>query len=296
MREPSLSSESNPLNNSSVSSSQASVPSVFQNFRCYRAVLSARFRMLLQYRVAALAGLGTQIFFGLIRIMILGAFYEASRTGTQEPMSWNDVVTYVWLGQATLMILPTWQDGEVRNMITSGSVVYELVKPIDLYSLWFARSVASRIAPMLLRAIPMIAIAALFFGFSPPASAAAGIAWLASTASAVLLSSALSTLMLVAVLWTVNGRGINDFVYPCVWMLSGIVLPLPLYPEWMQTVINILPFRGLMDIPFRVYLGHIPMSECTAAIGSQLLWTAVLIALGRGLMSLGKRRMVIQGG
>src|SRR5207245_1307397 len=99
---------------------------------------------------------------------------------------------------------------------------YELVKPIDLYSLWFARSMAGRIAPMLLRAIPMIAIAALLFGFSPPASAAAGIAWLASTASAVLLSSALSTLLLITVLWTVNGRGISDFMFPCVWMFSGI--------------------------------------------------------------------------
>ena len=35
--------------------------------RPYWAVLSARFRMLLQYRAAALAGLGTQVFWGLIR-------------------------------------------------------------------------------------------------------------------------------------------------------------------------------------------------------------------------------------
>jgi len=42
----------------------------------YMAVLSARCRMLLQYRAAAVAGFGCQLFWGLIRMMIFQAFYE----------------------------------------------------------------------------------------------------------------------------------------------------------------------------------------------------------------------------
>ena len=38
--------------------------------RPYLAIVSARFRMLLQYRAAAIAGLWTQVFFGLVLIMI----------------------------------------------------------------------------------------------------------------------------------------------------------------------------------------------------------------------------------
>ena len=41
-------------------------------------VVSARFRVLLQYRAAAIAGLGTQIFFGLVLVMIYEAFYRSS--------------------------------------------------------------------------------------------------------------------------------------------------------------------------------------------------------------------------
>ena len=36
----------------------------------YAAVFAARFRVLLQYRAAALAGLGTQVFWGLVRVAI----------------------------------------------------------------------------------------------------------------------------------------------------------------------------------------------------------------------------------
>ena len=65
----------------------------------YRAILSARFRMLLQYRAAALAGLWTQIFFGLVLLMIYEAFYRS--TMLRQPMTFAEIVTYVWLGQAS---------------------------------------------------------------------------------------------------------------------------------------------------------------------------------------------------
>jgi len=44
----------------------------------YAAVVGMRFRMLLQYRAAALAGLWTQLVFGLVLIMIYEAFYRSS--------------------------------------------------------------------------------------------------------------------------------------------------------------------------------------------------------------------------
>ena len=61
--------------------------------KAYLTVLGARFKSLLQYREAALAGFGTQAFWGFIRTMIFSAFY-ASSTQTQ-PMSYHQIVSYV---------------------------------------------------------------------------------------------------------------------------------------------------------------------------------------------------------
>ena len=66
----------------------------------YLAILSARFRMLLQYRAAALAGVATQVFWGLIRIMIFEGFYRS--TTQVQPMTLAQTVSYLWLGQAML--------------------------------------------------------------------------------------------------------------------------------------------------------------------------------------------------
>ena len=72
--------------------------------RGYAAIVSARFRTLLQYRAAAVAGFGTQLVFGLIHAMVLGAFYAVSTR--PQPMTYTEVVAYVWLGQAMLGMLP----------------------------------------------------------------------------------------------------------------------------------------------------------------------------------------------
>ena len=111
----------------------------------YWAIFSGRLRMLLQYRTAALAGLGTQVFWGLIRVMAFEAFYRSS--DAPVPLSVDQTADYIWLSQAFLMLLPIRLDSEIRAMVRSGSVAYELVRPLHLYSLWYARTVASCLLP-----------------------------------------------------------------------------------------------------------------------------------------------------
>ena len=106
----------------------------------YRAIVSARFRTLLQYRAAALAGLGTQLFWGLIRVMIMEAFYLSSNSS--QPMGIEDVITYIWLGQAFLGLQPWNMDPDLKTFIRSGGVSYELLRPLDLYANWYSRAIA----------------------------------------------------------------------------------------------------------------------------------------------------------
>lgn len=259
----------------------------------YTAMLSARCRTLLQYRAAAVAGFGTQLFWGIIRMMIFAGFYAAGPAAA--PMSQRDVVAYIWLGQAFFAMFPLRSDSELAELILRGNVVYELLRPVDLYGFWYARSLASRIAPTLMRSVPMLAIAsAAGWLFWPgPGSLAACIV---SLAAAVLMSAALSMLMTVTLAWTVSARGINSIVMSVAYFLSGMVIPLPFFPDRIQPLLRALPFRGLIDTPFRLFTGHIPASELPAVLAHQVLWTAALVLLGRWLLGRARRRLVIQGG
>ena len=260
----------------------------------YWAVFSARFRTLLQYRGAALAGLVTQVFWGFIKIMVLAAFYQSAAAA--QPMTLPEVVTYIWLGQATLLIAMLGVDRDIQAMIDTGAVAYELLRPLDLYNLWYARAVALRTAPVLLRAVPMFVLAGLFFGMSAPPSLACAAMWVLATIGSVLLASSISTLTTITLLWTVSGKGVTYILPAAVFAFSGMIIPLPLWPAWMQPLFSFLPFRGMADTPFRLYLGHIPPGAGWYAVAHQALWTVVFVVAGRWLLARGMRRVVVQGG
>jgi ABC-2 type transport system permease protein len=267
----------------------------------YWAVVSARFRMMLQYRGAALGGLGTQAYFGMVRIMILEGFYRSSQI--TPSLGFAEAVGYIWLGQAAFTMQPYNIDRQVRSMVASGAVAYELVRPLDLYAFWYCRAIAWRSAPMVLRLAPMLVFAALLlplvlpeWALRPPASAAAGVGWVLTMVGALAVSGAVTTLMTITLLWTMSGEGLAILVAAIVAPLSGMIIPLPLFPDWAQTLLRALPFAGLMDLPARVYTGHIPATAIGWVLLHQLFWTAALMALGRWLLHRAVRRLVVQGG
>jgi ABC-2 type transport system permease protein len=267
----------------------------------YLAVISARFRTLLQYRGAALAGVGAQVLFGLVRLMVLEGFY---RSAAAQPFTFAEAVGYVWLGQFTFTMLPYNLDREVRALVESGTVAYELVRPVDLYFFWYARTLAWRSAPMILRSGPMVLLAALLlpalglgdWALRLPPSVPAALMWAASMVGALAVSSAISTLMSVSLLWTVSGEGIVGLISSLSMLLSGMVIPLPLFPEWAQPILRAFPAAAIMDLPARIYTGHIPAAAAGWVLLHQLIWTVVLVLLGRALLARVARRMVIQGG
>jgi ABC-2 type transport system permease protein len=271
-------------------------------FHPYLAVISARFRMLLQYRAAAMAGLWTQTFFGLVLLGIYDAFYRS--TTSPQPIAFAELASYIWLGQALLAMLPWNVEPELRATVRSGAVVYELCRPVDLYSFWFMRALAWRTAPTILRAAPMCVIAAVglpLVGLADwrlraPASLASAGAFAAVLAGMLLLGCALTTLLNISLLWTIGGEGAVILMTALVTFFSGMLVPLPLFPEWAQPIVQRLPFAGLVDLPFRVFTGHIAPAGAVTVLERQLLWTAVIVLFGRWLLSRAMRRIVVQGG
>jgi ABC-2 type transport system permease protein len=269
--------------------------------RPYVAVLRARFYLLLQYRAAAFAGFLTQCWWGAIKIMVLTAFF---RGVASTPMTLRQTIDYVWLGQAFLTLLPWSADPEIALMVRTGNVAYERLRPLDTYAFWFSRAVARRTARPLLRAIPMVLTAAVLlpligmeeWALSPAANWEAGVLFAVSMVLLVCLSSAIATLMDILTVVTLSERGVNALGAPIIIVFSGSLIPLPLLPEWMQPFMHLQPFAGLLDIPFRIYSGHLAGMEAALGLANQLVWSLVMVALGQLLMSRAMTRLQVQGG
>ena len=106
-----------------------------------------------------------------------------------------------------------------------------MVRPVDLYGLWYSRAIANAVGPTLLRAVPLFLVAGSFLGLGAPASPAAAVAWAVALLGSTLLSCAIATLMSISLLWTIAGEGAAQFVPAVMCFLSGMVIPLPFFPD-----------------------------------------------------------------
>lgn len=270
--------------------------------RPYAAAFRARFLLLLQYRVAALAGFATQCWWGAIKIMVFAAFYETAVVAA--PISLPNVITYVWLGQAFLALLPWVADPEVAMLIRTGGVGYDRLRPLDTYGYWYARTLGWIVARALPRAILMLIAAGIVlplvgleaWSWRPPSGVEAMVLFVPAFALMIMLAVAVLMLANVVVAASLNERGVNAVLMPLVVVFSGSLVPLDFFPDAMRAFLHLQPLAGLVDIPFRIYFADLRGGAALKGLALQAGWALVLIVLGRAAMARMMRRLEMQGG
>jgi ABC-2 type transport system permease protein len=264
----------------------------------YISFFKLKFAVGLQYKAAAIAGLATQIFFGLVFIMVYMAFYNSGEANVD--ISLSEIIQYQWLSQAFLALIWIWhKDNEILSMIKNGNVAYELCRPQNLYWMWYIRILASKLSAVLLRCIPLLIIAFLLphpYNLILPESFTALMFFIITLALATLLVTALVTLMYLLIFYSVDSRGIMGMYCGIAEILSGQVIAIPLFPVFLRNIAIVLPFAYISDFSFRIYSGNIAGTQIIQGLTIQIIWLFIILFLGLILSNRLLKRVSVQGG
>ena len=262
--------------------------------KSYLTVFRLRLKMELQYRGAMIGGIVCQVFFGLILI----ALYRAMYASKPQVMPFEQVATYVWLQQAFFRMLLA-SDPDLQDKIRTGAVAYDLCRPVSLYGFYFTRILAQKLTGSLMRALPMLAFAAVLpegWRISAPASLSGLLSALAALGLGLLCVSALENITMGFTMRTLDSRGVQAMLNLLMMILSGNVLPLTLYPDSWQRIITLLPYAQLLDAPIRLYTGVSAPQAASGVFALQAGWTLTLVFLGIWLWRRNQRHLIVQGG
>ena len=231
----------------------------------------------LQYRAAALAGIATQVVWGLLEVLLYRAFYMTAPE--LLPMDMQALSNYIWMQQALfgLWNVYAWEQ-ELFQAVQTGTVAYELVRPTDLYAMLVGILMP---APFGLR----MNIPAGVFGL-----------FLVSTGLTLWLCVAFGMLCYGLTFYVVDPKGIIALVPAVCEFLSGDLLPLPFFPEKLRKFAELSPFGSLQNVPLRIFGGDIVGEKIGYFILLQLFWCIVITVLGYGMLHRGLRRLCIAGG
>jgi len=150
----------------------------FPALRIFWELTKRSFKRELTYRAAAMAGLATNFFFGIIRAAILVALYD-TRLSVAE-ISLQGAVTYAALTQAIIAYQSFFGWTKIMDTIYTGDVSSDLLKPIGYFRLWLAKDLGRAGVNIFLRGITLMLGYTLIFDMTKPRG---GWQWLALGAS-----------------------------------------------------------------------------------------------------------------
>jgi ABC-2 type transport system permease protein len=268
--------------------------SLLPSARLFLEVARRAFRRQLAYRGAALAGLVTNLFFGLLRLSVLLALF-GSRENAQG-FSVADAITYTGLAQALLAVLSIFGWYDLMNTVQRGEISSDLLRPMDYFAFWLAQDAGRAVAQVLLRGIPILAFYAIFFRLELPQGFLHWLAVISSLLLAWLTGFAFRFLVNLTAFWSPDARGIGRFAFTTMMFATGFLMPLRFFPDWLQTALALTPFPSMLNTVVELWLGVVTGTDALNAILVQLLWCVTLVVAARVMLARGSRRLVILGG
>ncbi len=262
--------------------------------RLFWEILKRSFQRHLTYRAAAIAGLVTNFFFGILRVSVLLAIL-GSQTSI-EGYGRADLFTYMALTQMMIAYLSLFGWYDLMNAVYTGEVANDLLKPIGFFSFWLAQDGGRAAVAFVLRGVTIMALYSLFFEMAHPGDVGHWAAVCLALVLAWLVSFTFRFLLNLAAFWTPNARGIGRFGYTIAGFFSGFLMPLAFFPAWVQTLAALTPFPAMLNVVVEVYLGHLTGQALAQALLWQTAWAVGLYVTGQMVLRSAVKRLVILGG
>jgi ABC-2 type transport system permease protein len=263
----------------------------------YVAVATRTFRRYSTYRSATLAGIFTNSVFGIIYSYAYLALWGANPdAGGYDKV---DAVTFVWLGQAMLMTVAVWSGGTTTDLmerIRTGDVAIDLYRPVGLIGWYLAGDLGRAAYHLVTRGLAPMLVGLALFDLTLPPGPGNAVGFLVSIPLAVTLSFTLRFLVACSAFWLLDANGFRILADAFAIFFSGMTLPLVLFPGWLGTVAEALPWSGFMQVPADLWLGRHEGLAILGYLGFQVGWIAVLLMACSLVLRAATRKVVVQGG
>lgn len=221
-----------------------------------------------------------------------------SQSASSFPVNRTQVVTYGVVSVILSEILQWW-DGPhfyIEAQIRRGNITSDLIRPVyfpfQLFSRWLGQSVAILFTVEL----PVTILAFLLLPVAGPASVTTGLLFMISFFFSYLILFSLNFLVGLIAFRTMSLAGINHAYHSLIMLLSGMWIPLWLYPRWLRSIAMALPFEQIFFTPLSIYIGQIHGSNLQTALFHQAGWAMVLILAVTVAWRTVYRYLTVQGG
>jgi ABC-2 type transport system permease protein len=235
---------------------------------------------------------GRALFFAIILGVFSALWRAVAEAGMPIASEPEQLVWYLAATEWIFLSAPQLHP-EIQEEVRRGELAYKLPRPVSYVGALFAQCLGT----LAVRA-PVMAVAAgtcafLFTGRLPEPAALACVIPLGLLAAALL--SALYLTMGLLSFWLTDVTPVYWVSQKLLFVLGGLMLPLELYPTWLQRAAGFTPFPALLGGPASFLLAA-PPGRVEELVSRLLLWS-LLVGFGASwLFRRAMRGLQIDGG
>jgi ABC-2 type transport system permease protein len=168
---------------------------------------------------------------------------------------------------------PFWE-WRIREGMLSGQLLRP-IHPLNYDIGWFA---GSKVVVVLLW-LPIAVGLTIAFEPDLHPSALEICVFLVAIWGAYLIRTMFMSVLGMLCFWTTRGAAVFDLYMTTELLLSGRLVPLPLMPEWVETVAAFLPFQWAFFFPIDSLVGDRSTAWLLGGLAMQALWIGIGLAL-----------------
>lgn len=208
----------------------------------------------------------------------------------------GDIITYYLVVGIAWYVIGGRINGQVARAIKDGTLAQHLLKPYAALSYYILQEQTWKMVSLAL-ALPVYVV--LFVVFRHDVRLAETPLRVGLTILATGLSATLFIIIEVSIgmlaFWTTNTRNLFEVYDILLYLASGELVPLALFPSWLHTALTALPFRYTFSFPIEVFLGKLDDVDVAIGFAWQIAWLIVLLGSARILWARGLRRYSATG-
>ena len=232
-------------------------------------------------------------------IMIATAFFWKALFKNAESMggvSVDTMLTYTVISSMISVVLITNVEWRITESVQTGAIAIDLMRPVNIFGVFFAENLGSVTALFFQNLLPIFIIGSLFTKLPAPRSALELMLFLISLVLAFFINWYLSVIFGMFSFKVIEMSALIQVKKHLVRLLSGSMIPLWFFPNWLRGVLEILPFPYIYQLPLSIYVGQYTSESLVRGLIIQILWVMALFLIETRLEKQAIKHVMVQGG
>ena len=208
----------------------------------------------------------------------------------------DSMLVYTVISTMMSVLFMTGVEQRVMDSVKKGTVATDMLKPVRLFGMYFFEDLGNITALIFQNMLPIFLIGSFCIALPKTTTMGDFLLFLPSMIMAFAINWLLAACFSMWSFTAINMGPMLQVKKHVIRLLSGSIIPMWFFPGWLASVLNVLPFVYIYQLPLDIYIGKCDLEDVLPRMGIQFGWVCVLFILFVLLEKRVTEKVLIQGG